>query len=428
MAENGNRRPNEMLRHQRQLRGWTLDDVAERLHRMVEHAGGVELGVDAHMVGRWERGVRHPAPRYVSLLCRLFELPADELGLVPGEAPPERREDDLQRRQFLQYLGLVGGATVLDWDRLSALVHGQAEAADEPLLADLEALTTSYARQVESMAPMSLLPALRSHLGVLTRALRAVPPPEIHRRLLSLTGETAAMDGLLSYLVDNRGDARSSWAYALELAREADDDTLLAFTLTMQRLLHSTIPSRGRFGNTARALALLDQAAARLDGRSRPHMRAMVLAKRAEEHAAAGDELATGRDLGEAERLLANAPPHDGFFAGWDEVRMAGYRGSCALALWQPREAAAVLEGAMKRTKASLVGQRCAVVTDLAAAYAQEGDVDRACHLLTESLDDAERSGLEELVLRASGAREHLSRWRDSPAVKRLDERFAAHV
>ncbi len=428
MGDNGCRRPNEMLRYQRRLRGWTLDDVAEQLHRMVATAGDAELGVDAHMVGRWERGVRHPAPRYVALLCRLFEQPADQLGLVAGEPAPECRDDDVQRRQFLQYLGLVGGATVVDWDRLSALVRGQATAADEPLLDDLEALTNSYSRQVESMAPMSLLPAMRNHLGVLTRSLQALPQAELRRRLLSLTGETAVLTGWLSYLVENRGDARTSWAYALELARESGDDTLFAFTLSMQRLLHSTIPSRGRFGNTARALVLLDEAAAKLGPASSPHVHAMVLAKRAEEHAAAGDHVSTQRDLAGAERLLVNAAPHTGFFAEWDLVRLAGYRGSCALALRRPREAAAVLEDAAERTNPMLIGQRCAVRTDLAAAYAQQRDVDRACDLLTESLDSARRSGLEELVLRVEGAREHLGPWRDAPAVRRLDERLAAHA
>src|SRR5436190_18742459 len=127
MADNGNRHPNDMLRRQRRLRGWTLDDVAERLHQMVADAGDAELGVDAHMVGRWERGVRHPAPRYVALLSRLFELTADQLGLVPAEpaarpaawpspAPAaDRRGDEVQRRQFLQYAGLLGGAAMLAW-------------------------------------------------------------------------------------------------------------------------------------------------------------------------------------------------------------------------------------------------------------------------------------------------------------------------
>src|SRR5205807_10578999 len=151
--------------------------------------------------------------------CRLFEQSADQLGLVPAEQTVDRavelgsalgpstggREDDVQRRQFLQYVGVLGGASMLDWDRLGTLLRGQADAADEPLLDDLEALTRSYGRQIESMAPMSLLPALRSHLSVLTGCLQAAPPPELRRRLLSLTGRTAVMTGWLSYLLENRG-------------------------------------------------------------------------------------------------------------------------------------------------------------------------------------------------------------------------------
>jgi transcriptional regulator with XRE-family HTH domain len=80
VAERIDRRINHRLRHQRQLRGWTLEDVAEELHLLA--GDGPELGVVAHMVGRWERGVRRPSPPYVRLLSLLFELPPDALGLV----------------------------------------------------------------------------------------------------------------------------------------------------------------------------------------------------------------------------------------------------------------------------------------------------------------------------------------------------------
>ena len=53
MADSCNRGLNERLRYHRRLKAWTLEDVAERLHRLVEHSGSPELGVDAHMVGRW---------------------------------------------------------------------------------------------------------------------------------------------------------------------------------------------------------------------------------------------------------------------------------------------------------------------------------------------------------------------------------------
>src|SRR5262245_10357910 len=79
MAEKITFRPNHLLRRQRRPRGWMLVDVAEGLHRV---AGDLpEVGLDAHMVGRWERGVRRP-PTYVRLPTLLFELPADALGLV----------------------------------------------------------------------------------------------------------------------------------------------------------------------------------------------------------------------------------------------------------------------------------------------------------------------------------------------------------
>ncbi len=427
MADNGDRRPNERLRYQRRLRGWTLDEVAERLHRLA--MGGPELGVDAHMVGRWERGVRRPAPRYVALLCQLFELPADELGLVEEAVEAveaTEKEDDVRRRQFLQYLSVVTGATMLDWERLAATLRGQLGPADRVLVDDLEAITRSYARQVERVSPSSLLPALRSHLAVLSGSLHSGQPQDVRRRVLSLTGETALLAGRLSWLLGNRGEARRCWTLAAELGREAGDDTLIAATLGQQRVLHSTIPNRGLYGSTDRALALLDAAEARLSPSSSPYVRMMVLLARAEDHAALGDGDASQRDLESAETALAGASrPDDGLYALWDAARIAGYRGSCALALKQPEEASTVLEGALSATADMLVGQRCAVVTDLAAAYAMQREVEHSAALLIQSVDTAERAGLGELLQRVQGARVHLAPWQDAAAVQQLDERLA---
>ena len=428
MAENGDRRPNERLRHQRRLRGWTLDEVAEGLHRL--SMSGAELGVDAHMVGRWERGVRRPAPRYVALLCRLFELPADELGLVDEAveaAETVDKEDDVRRRQFLQYMSVVTGATMLDWDRLAAMLRGQLGPGDRVLVDDLEVITRSYARQVETVAPGSLLPALRSHLAMLSGSLHAGQPEPVRRRLLSLTGETAVLAGRLSWLLDNRGEARQCWTLACDLAREASDDTLLAEALGNQRVFHSTIPNRGQYGRPDRAIALLDAAEECLSPASPPYPRMMVLLLRAEDRAAVGDADASARDLEAAERAIATATgPDQGFYAGWDASRIAGYRGSCALALGRPEEASAVLESALEQTDDTLLGQRCAVMTDLATAYAMQREVEQSADLLMDSANVAERAGLSELLHRVTGARQHLDPWSDVPAVALLDERLAA--
>src|SRR5258708_16889610 len=103
-------RPNRRLRLQRRLRGWSQEDVAVGLFRVASAVGETELGVDATMVSRWERGTRRPRPKYVRLLCRLFDLPAEQLGLVEDSEmdllpplPADGMEGhETNRRDFLQ--------------------------------------------------------------------------------------------------------------------------------------------------------------------------------------------------------------------------------------------------------------------------------------------------------------------------------------
>src|SRR5215469_11239362 len=114
-------RPNTQLRLQRRLHGWSQEDVAAGLHRLAASLGEPELGVDATMVSRWERGTRRPRPRYVRLLCRLFELPAEQLGVLDDDAMdpvPDRSLDasvdaDVQRRDFIQRLAALLGAAAV---------------------------------------------------------------------------------------------------------------------------------------------------------------------------------------------------------------------------------------------------------------------------------------------------------------------------
>ncbi|HKA08958.1 MAG TPA: helix-turn-helix transcriptional regulator [Candidatus Dormibacteraeota bacterium] len=425
MADRCNRSPNEPLRYHRRLNAWTLEDVAERLHRLVEHSGSGELGVDAHMVGRWERGVRRPTPRYVALLCELFELPADELGLVDRVDAALTKENDVRRRRFLEYLAVVSGATMLDWDRVSTLMRGAGGPADAPMLNDLRALTNSYMRQAETLAPRVLLPALRSHLAILTGALQASQPPDARRRLQSMGAETAATAGRLSHLLENRGDASSLCSLARQLAAEAGDESTLALSLTLSRLQHTPIPYGSYGGDNRRALALLDEAASHVKTGSRPQVKIYVLASRAEDRAVSGDDVGAHSDLDEAETVLARTGFSDsGYFPRWDAGRLSGYRGSCALALGRYEEASKVLESAVVNVAPPTAPQRCAMLTDLAAAYAEQHEVEQACDLLGQSLRMSSENGLAMLIQRISGARRRLTPWQDARAVRRLDEQL----
>jgi transcriptional regulator with XRE-family HTH domain len=73
--------PNLILQEERLARGWTQQEIANR------------IGTTVVNVSRWERGVTAPNPYFRQKLCVLFEKNAEELGLlvikqVPRSEPP----------------------------------------------------------------------------------------------------------------------------------------------------------------------------------------------------------------------------------------------------------------------------------------------------------------------------------------------------
>ncbi len=90
-AASKRRKPNERLRYQRHLRGWTLREVADKLYDLCASEGEQESGMSADTVGRWELGVSKPSLFYQQKLCVLFDQSAEELGLIETLPPPPER-------------------------------------------------------------------------------------------------------------------------------------------------------------------------------------------------------------------------------------------------------------------------------------------------------------------------------------------------
>lgn len=67
---------NQQLRHERELRGWSQADLAEK------------VGCDTKTVGRWENGDRVPRPYHRQALCELFGKNAEEFGLMQASSLP----------------------------------------------------------------------------------------------------------------------------------------------------------------------------------------------------------------------------------------------------------------------------------------------------------------------------------------------------
>jgi transcriptional regulator with XRE-family HTH domain len=65
--------PNQRLREERELRGWSQKYVAD------------QIGADHYYISRWEHGITVPSPYYRQKLCELFGKNAKELGLLQGQ-------------------------------------------------------------------------------------------------------------------------------------------------------------------------------------------------------------------------------------------------------------------------------------------------------------------------------------------------------
>jgi tetratricopeptide (TPR) repeat protein len=191
--------------------------------------------------------------------------------------------------------------------------------------------------------------------------------------------------------------------------------------------LYSRLWLNDQLGATTQPIALLDEAL-RVAGSHPPQLRLWLLSRRAEEHAAAKEATASLRDLDDAEQVAASIQSRDdGFLAHWDvapAARLAAYRGNCAQLLNRPADAIAAIEREIGAIDPGLISVRSSVLADLAAAYAQQEEIERACALLLESLDIAERAGLRPYIQRVMSVRRQLGHWSGQREVKQLDERL----
>lgn len=86
MTQKKMREPNTILRSLRQERGWSLQRVADELHMLAQAEDENRMpGVNAGMIGVWERGVKKPGPYYQALFCSLYHRPASQLGFMSDQ-------------------------------------------------------------------------------------------------------------------------------------------------------------------------------------------------------------------------------------------------------------------------------------------------------------------------------------------------------
>lgn len=401
---NGEKKPNTMLRRERQLRGWSQQKVASL----------VETSED--VVSRWERGERKPGPFFQEKLCTLYGKSAEELGfLVPDE-------EDMKRRDASRTIaGLVSGILV-------ASSTGQ---VDQPLLAGLWAddLLAIYARGIAACQDLyyngnphqveAILPLYCNQTVLLTRQSSLLQ--QSAARLASQAQQLACE---LATDREDFGEAQRAGQQAFLYAQLADDANLqVAALISLANLgFHRKL-------STA-ALRAYEHAVSLLDRNVTPLLKGRTYAGIAEVYAMCGQFQEAMRAMGLAYEHYPMKPEDDPAYPYLRASRYSLYvfgDAQSRLFLKQPKEADKALIAMQKETNDPQIEP----VTKLDLLYyqaevqIQQGELEPSSTILTEAATLAKDLGSRLYFNKlAIDYRELQTQWPREPLVLALEEAF----
>ena len=423
--------PTNRLRQFRVQCGWSLDDVANRLHGLAVEIGGPAPGVDRNTVSRWERGVRRPRPYYVQLLGSLYHATPAELGLVQGPQEIEHHvpaihrldtptpTDTVKRRDFLRCLA-VGVATPFGlesepWARLLHALQPQGTVSGESV-ADIEAATSGF-HMLEHHVPAShLFGRLANHVNQIAGLLERPMAAPLRKRLTVAAGESAALAGWLAWDLRDHGRAQTLYDTALVAAREAGDPALQACTLGYRSYMEEAPTS----------LELLEQARSLIEPGAYPATYAWLSGREAEERAQLGSSVPAldVLDGGLSAHSSAQADQERAWTGFMDASRMQGFAISTYGRLGelaQARQAAADALAVLGEQKHSAM-----ILADIADVELQQGHLDEGLQRAGAALDVVVKTEFSVGFERLTKLRHRLRGWGREPAVRQFEDQLLA--
>jgi transcriptional regulator with XRE-family HTH domain len=429
------RRPNQLLRRARLLRGWSQQRVADHIN-----------APNRQLVYRWETGRRSPGPFYRERLCQEFKMTAEELGLVeltildPADAAgtvagdraggstdvvdsplPESvyelmRElwrDEVKRRAVLQMLAALATGAALDRAPLprppTVPVAQASEVADHLARAFPELSTEDWL-----LGPHEVLRTVGGHLDLIQQLLPNLAGPR-RGRLLQVGARYAEFT---SWLNQDSGNLRAAthWAdRAMEWAQEVGNPHMVSYVLV--RKADQAAATR----DVPRAIGLA-QSALQHGRRLTSRGRAVALQQLAVGHALAGDEVACQRALDTAAQLAERSQQdHDegpGRYCTPAYVEIQ--RAATWIELGRPERAITLFEDSLARLPSVHRRDRGVYLARLASAYALSGSPDVSVRKGWEALTVEHATGSRRITTELGQLGRRLTRWESMPEVREL--------
>jgi hypothetical protein len=428
-----------ILKELRKGRSWSWQEQARLLKRLAQQHGVERIAAAttasiSRTIARWESGryAYKPDERYQLLLAYAYATRDGEPAVAPG-ADLDRlmvalgeMGVSLDRRQVLRTLATttatVGTGALLAF--LAPDLQGRLRRAlESPDQLDLETVqglqqaVTELQRQREDALPfVRLQTALSPTVHVLRRLLRGRQEPAVRRALCMVAAQAFTLAGRLSFELHDDEDATARYDEGLRAARELEDGSITAITLTSRSMVTLYATSDVDAG-----LRIADSAVRRAHTGGDRAVRARALAVQAEMHARKGDERRSLRALDLARVHLAG----DLGSRTFDGARLDGFEGICHLWLGRHGVAGAKLRRSVDALDGTRDGvQKSIVLADLSLAHLREGDPETACHVLGDCVELVARTRGRVAGQRLHRVRRDLQPWRTERFVEELDDRM----
>jgi transcriptional regulator with XRE-family HTH domain len=432
------------LRELRSEAGWTQQQLAEKLAYFAWTRHHQRVAVNADMVAKWERGAKGISPRYRTLLCQLFGVTAEQLGIAPAvSAAPGRPVRDPESlvtmlddaASLLDQLGAAGTALapqmlsawkdtltsrrtmlgLLDPAATDPAGHARAATAT---ITDSEQLAQRYETLYPTADPAALLTPVAAHIRMATAALGRDNTASDRCRLLRNLTVVATLAGRLAY--EDLGDAvsgRAHYSVALDSAREGHDDQAAATVLGYTAQLTHTE------GTTTAAIDHLD--AARAHAERAPTVAPWLASIRATIHADSGDHTAAVDALHRAEPRPSQPATHSLFLLDYGPAHLAAAAGHVHLQAGHHTAARAALAAALDQLPPTARRARILALTDLATTELHAGNLPDACRHAITAANLLNRTTYATGATRLRAFRAAATRPINPRALRALDEHLA---
>ena len=431
--------PDLRLQEHRARLDLTQEAVAEELVRLAWDHYGMRVGVNADMVGKWERGEKRPSKLYRKLLCLLYQASEEELGLrAPIRTGTAGRPPltDVNRREFLRHSALAGAAflTLPEWlsrvgaseasDRLAWALERPSR-VDLATVSDMETITAAHRRSYRQLSVHALLPQVESQFQAISELLQRPQSIRLRQRLIAAAGETAMLAGTLRFMdLYDFEPGRSNLELAMTAAQEAEARELGAFVL-------GCMGFHTRYGGKRNeAVDLIEQARNAAARVASPLTQGWLAAVASEVHAVVGNAKGSLGALEQAGHALDQADEDDE--SSWigvgtfNHAKLEAYHGVCYLQLGRPGDAVSALIRALDTLDPALKKHRCTALADLATGLIRLDEVEEGCERASQSLTLAAELRHAVSIDRIRKLERQLPPSHRSPAARQLREQLAA--